>query len=773
MQRAKQNKLFFRLTEQEMGRGKALRFIVLRIISSMGISVGAAGILFALGGIEVFPGLFLIAAIVALAVFVLDWSAKGKMYGEGFCLAAAAIVFALSVSRILRVSAVWGNAFCHLWNRMFGTFFAERLTLGCTKEDLLAGGVVFILLMTAMTGEFLQRKRILALSLAVFIPICLGLLLSVSLPGWAVAMAVGGWLAAWCSVSGDLGIRWEMAVIIAVIGVSLLIWPSFGPVFGWQRAAGQFQAWVRQEVKRLRFGEDTLPEGDLFKAGDMLAGEKDCLELTMEEPSPVYLRGFVGSVFQENQWEPLPASDYSGEFLGMLSWLSRQGFYPGSQYSAYLEAGGENAEREVKVSVKNLGANRRYIYLPGTVSVYSEPAKNWKQDWSMESSGWFGQDGYSFSYVNVQNNAEVQMPAPWIYQSGAGTEAMENFKEAERVYRSFVYEHYLKLEEEQEHLLNETFFQGGSQEETRGLYAVTSRIRAVLRILADYQSAPAKLPARRDFLSWFLQEEKEGNAAYYASAAVLAYRAAGIPARYAEGYLLTKKQAEQISGNQVVLTSQNAHAWVEVYVDGMGWRVMEVTPGFYEEIYQAEIIMAVPKENVEGAGDGTSGMLSSEEYEYPEQEEEHHVPPARRNTAAGVLLMSVLAAILLWGILRRSWILYMHYRYQRMDGREKMYFLYQKMMHMLGKLYQDFNPQHPMKLREQGEIPLDMELYERMVRRMERIIYGQMEPAAREIPSAEELFTQVRVMFFRRRRWRKLQKYLKICWNNKKGAVLK
>ena len=50
------------------------------------------------------------------------------------------------------------------------------------------------------------------------------------------------------------------------------------------------------------------------------------------------------------------------------------------------------------------------------------------------------------------------------------------------------------------------------------------------------------------------------------------YRALGIPARVADGYLLSAK-----AGEFVPVAGVNAHAWVEVYQDGLGWLPVEVT----------------------------------------------------------------------------------------------------------------------------------------------------------------------------------------------------
>ena len=67
---------------------------------------------------------------------------------------------------------------------------------------------------------------------------------------------------------------------------------------------------------------------------------------------------------------------------------------------------------------------------------------------------------------------------------------------------------------------------------------------------------------------------KEGVCRHYAMAATMLYRALGIPARYTEGVMV-----KAVAGKDVVATALDAHAWVEVYVDGIGWQMVEVTGG--------------------------------------------------------------------------------------------------------------------------------------------------------------------------------------------------
>ena len=60
----------------------------------------------------------------------------------------------------------------------------------------------------------------------------------------------------------------------------------------------------------------------------------------------------------------------------------------------------------------------------------------------------------------------------------------------------------------------------------------------------------------------------------YASAAVEAFCAHGIPARYVEGYYLGASKIQDSKNGEVSITGENAHAWVEVYFDGVGWNAL-------------------------------------------------------------------------------------------------------------------------------------------------------------------------------------------------------
>ncbi|GHU65493.1 hypothetical protein FACS1894184_01380 [Clostridia bacterium] len=81
-------------------------------------------------------------------------------------------------------------------------------------------------------------------------------------------------------------------------------------------------------------------------------------------------------------------------------------------------------------------------------------------------------------------------------------------------------------------------------------------------------------PANTDFVSFFLLEGHEGYCTYFASAMAVMARIAGLPARYIEGYV-----AQPDSNGVALVTGMNAHAWVEVYLTGLGWISVDATPG--------------------------------------------------------------------------------------------------------------------------------------------------------------------------------------------------
>ncbi len=113
-----------------------------------------------------------------------------------------------------------------------------------------------------------------------------------------------------------------------------------------------------------------------------------------------------------------------------------------------------------------------------------------------------------------------------------------------------------------------------------------------------YTLTPAETEG--DAVASFLFDTHEGYCTYFASAFVLMSRAAGIPARYVNGFcvpLYSENRREFIVG------SDCAHAWPEAYLNGIGWISFEPTAGFSQ--YHDTPWQYVPADETAAASDET------------------------------------------------------------------------------------------------------------------------------------------------------------------------
>ena len=98
--------------------------------------------------------------------------------------------------------------------------------------------------------------------------------------------------------------------------------------------------------------------------------------------------------------------------------------------------------------------------------------------------------------------------------------------------------------------------------------------------LAKYSLYAEAMPSEEaDFVVWFAREADRGYCVHFASAAAALLRAAGIPTRFATGYMVQTKP-----GEETVVYGKDAHAWAECFLEGIGWVPVEATPGAEPEV---------------------------------------------------------------------------------------------------------------------------------------------------------------------------------------------
>ena len=284
------------------------------------------------------------------------------------------------------------------------------------------------------------------------------------------------------------------------------------------------------------------PSGDL-KNGDNFADELVCLEVYSETSGPAYLRYASYSNYEGAQWAPgeeynlLLDDTYSYNYLFSIALEKAQAKSYAMEIKDYTNA----------------------YYLP----YYTQLGV---AGYQIQTSDvvYYGQDSSHYSlYYYVYDFASLGLGGLYGVNLGSYTALAA-------VYQEFVETHYKSMP-----INTRNFFdgliaeQGFDKNDPNIISKVAKYIQGAAKYNLEYDEA---LDDEADIAVEFLRKYKEGVCRHYASAATLLYRALGFPARFVTGFLANTKANKwtEVKGKQ-------AHAWVEVYINGYGWIQVEVT----------------------------------------------------------------------------------------------------------------------------------------------------------------------------------------------------
>lgn len=109
---------------------------------------------------------------------------------------------------------------------------------------------------------------------------------------------------------------------------------------------------------------------------------------------------------------------------------------------------------------------------------------------------------------------------------------------------------------------------------TAGL-APPRRVQAIEQYLqANHAYSLTYIPGDGDPVNDFLLNKRSASCQFFASAAAILLRCADIPARFVNGYY-----AHETAGKDTLVVRQrDAHAWVECWLDDVGWITLDATP---------------------------------------------------------------------------------------------------------------------------------------------------------------------------------------------------
>jgi hypothetical protein len=151
-------------------------------------------------------------------------------------------------------------------------------------------------------------------------------------------------------------------------------------------------------------------------------------------------------------------------------------------------------------------------------------------------------------------------------------------------YRQYVYSNYLALPDSTSSALKSIAEEEGLKSDDT--LTTISLVADCVRSSAVYNVEAAAYPTD-DYAVYLFTEASEGYCVHFATAATAMYRALGIPAR-----LVTGLAVSAVADTEVEVTRSSEHAWVEVYVDAIGWLPVEVTPGISDA-------SGIPNDNTE------------------------------------------------------------------------------------------------------------------------------------------------------------------------------
>ena len=359
-----------------------------------------------------------------------------------------------------------------------------------------------------------------------------------------------------------------------------------------------------------------LPGGDqvsvsLSGAGPRTFKENVVLEVESEYHGTVYLRGTSAAVYTGQEWANLPEQVYENGLGEDGQPNSVQGFAP-----VNFPALASGSSRYYEMTITYPRSLSGWMFTP--YQLLSSP------DEIMDVT--FVHDTHLQRDFGIRTKNLYFIPPEEIQVLSRSTQWEAAVAEAD--YRQFVYENYLDVPND----FQETFRKfaqaylqqygnlGYSGDMTLPPKVIQARLVALtLSQMTEYDLNTPLTPEGEDFVDYFLNESRRGYCVHYASAGVLFMRYLGIPARYVTGYL-TKVPA---SGKVEVLDS-DAHAWVEIYLDGYGWYPVEMTPPAEIGLAPGEGIGETPPESEESVELDID--INEPEPETPEQKPQTETP---------------------------------------------------------------------------------------------------------------------------------------------------
>ncbi len=328
-------------------------------------------------------------------------------------------------------------------------------------------------------------------------------------------------------------------------------------------------------------------------------GEKDIIKVSFTGDQPIYLRGDIGVDFTGKSWSSLVTATPEG-WHGMLAERYRPCELKMTR--ALLSASDTESFADSVVSSEDL----RIEYLCETDVVFLPP---YTGEFSYYDNNSFSIHGDLVLRVNRNSGSYVNaVECTALVPSYTNTEVTGDISKIEDIENAYSKQSMISPDEIAATVLtdvsgsdglitayseyvNNTYLDIDDSVKTRiapfieemqlsKLSSYTSTEKYMIAdVIADYLRTnytytTENVNGGSDPVMNFLYVTKRGHCSLYASAMTLMLRYMGIPARYCTGFYVV---SDNRYGDTTVLKEKNLHAWVEVYLDEIGWVTFDPT----------------------------------------------------------------------------------------------------------------------------------------------------------------------------------------------------
>ena len=360
-------------------------------------------------------------------------------------------------------------------------------------------------------------------------------------------------------------------------------------------------------------GFGVIPDGKIN-----LDGKEKRLEVTLGKlEGNLYLKGYVADTYEDGRWvysgNTTKDMTYANDFMGVKEAL---GFITSQQIIDIENVGDKSGVDFIPYFIKESAYDYQYNSKGGVESYYPTYGYFTRYDisldditnysFSIKGSEWESASVYSGEFVSdgefmVFNHQYVQNNFSDEYRNYLVNEWLASGKVV-RVKNDIIISNQLYTDEAE----------GGAHAQFNKAEInenIVNNVKFVQNYLSNnmtYTLSPPKNNTDLDSASFFLKESKQGYCMHYATAGALLLAQMGVPVRYVEGYVITEDnyklaiesnlyglaittQGDYASEAKDVITQMytvpvygaNAHAWVEVYLMGIGWVPVEMTRANY------------------------------------------------------------------------------------------------------------------------------------------------------------------------------------------------